>query len=307
MSGESPILSFPEWQARVAAHRSRANQWTAPARKRRGSRQVDPVKDFLFTYYRLPFSKLEQWHPPFGAILVDGDRSFPWLDKAPYRATGSHRSQDPSFLSTKEITRLDWIRKLLVATRNRRPIPNCHGIHEWAMVYKGDQVRHSTTTPLRLPQTEIDALVESRPIQCSHFDAFRFFQADAQPMNRLQPSLMEREQFEQPACIHANMDLYKWAFKAMPWVGSELLLDCFELAIKLRDLDMRASPYDLSAQGLEPVRIETPEGRNQYENEQQSLASLSAPIRSEIIRTLDHLLSHLPLSESKAEDESCVD
>jgi hypothetical protein len=146
------------------------------------------------------------------------------------------------------------------------------------------------TTALRLPQGEIDALVESRPIRCSHFDAFRFFHADARPLNRLQPNLPDRPEFEQPACVHANMDLYKWAFKAMPWAGSDLLMDCFELAMELRDLDMRASPYELSAYGLEPVRIETAEGRREYEKEQARLAEKARPLRERLIGVLDRVL-----------------
>jgi hypothetical protein len=190
-------------------------------------------------------------------------------------------------LADKEKARLHWLRELLVGTRDRAPILACHGLHEWAMVYRGEQVRHAGTTPLRLPQAEIDALVDSRPVRCSHFDAFRFFHPDAQPLNRLQPSLMGRRDFEQPACIHANMDLYKWTFKAMPWAGSDLLLDCFELAMELRDLDMRASPYDLAAFGLEPVRIETSEGRREYEQEQARLAAKAAPLRQRLIDALD--------------------
>ena len=87
------------------------------------------------------------------------------------------------------------------------------------------------------------------------------------------------------------MDLYKWAAKAMPWAGSELLLDCFELAVELRDLDMRASPYDLTEWGREAVRIETADGRRIYENEQRTLAARARPLRERLIdvirKTLD--------------------
>jgi hypothetical protein len=99
-----------------------------------------------------------------------------------------------------------------------------------------------------------------------------------------------RPDFEQPGCVHANMDLYKWTFKAMPWPGSELLLDCFELAMELRDLDMRASPYDLAKYGFEPVRIETPEGRKEYEKEQARLAEKAVPLRERLIGVLGEVL-----------------
>ena len=68
-------------------------------------------------------------------------------------------------------------------------------------------------------------------------------------------------ELEQPGCLHATMDLYKWAYKLGPLVPGELLLDCFELARDVRELDMRASPYDLTALGYRPVRIETAAGQ----------------------------------------------
>ena len=109
-------------------------------------------------------------------------------------------------------------------------------------------------------------------------------------MNRLQPSLESRLALEQPGCVHANMDLYKWAAKSMPWIGAELLLDCFELATELRDLDMRASPYDLTAWGRAPVRIETAEGRRIYEMEQRRLADKAVPLRERLIAGLANTL-----------------
>ena len=285
-----PTLPAHEWQERAARHRARAGRWTVPALKRRASQQSHPVEDFLFTYYPFSFAKLEEWHPEAGTALEHSPGLPACWQKAPYRSQDATVFADPALLEAKEIARLRWIRELLAATQDRAPNFACHGLHEWAMVYRGTDVRHALTTNLRLPQREIDALVESRPIRCSHFDAFRFFHAEALPLNRLQPTLLERQDFEQPACVHANMDLYKWAFKAMPWVGSDLLMDCFEQAMELRDLDMRASPYDLSAYGLEPVMIETPEGRREYEKEQARLAAMSAPLRERLIAILDRVL-----------------
>ncbi len=51
---------------------------------------------------------------------------------------------------------------------------------------------------------------------------------------------------EQPGCVHATMDLFKWAMKLHPWCGSELVADCLALARDARLVDMRASPYDLT-------------------------------------------------------------
>jgi hypothetical protein len=285
------VLSAADWRGRAAQHRERAERWTKPTRKRREAQVPHPIDDFLFTYYPFSFAKLEDWHASLGVALeVDEPLPERFL-RSPYRMEDGVVFLDEALLEEKERLRLKWTRELLVATRDRAPNFACHGLHEWAMVYRGQQVRHEKTTPLRLPQAEIDALVESRPLLCSHFDAFRFFAPQAQPMNRFQPTLDGRPENEQPGCIHANMDLYKWASKAMPWIGSDLLIDCFEQSLALRDLDMRASPYDLSAWGRVPVKIETAEGRREYEAEQRALAEKSAGLRQRLIESLRFVAS----------------
>jgi hypothetical protein len=283
-------LPASEWLRRAAQHRARAGRWTIPARDRRAANRPHPVDDFLFTYYRFSYAKIEEWHPGAGVLLENAEPLPAAWAKPPYRHVDGRIFADPQLLGDKERARVRWTRELLVATRDRPPVFSCHGLHEWAMVYRGADVRHASTAPLRLPQAEIDALIESRPLRCTHFDAFRFFHPDAQPMNRLQPTLEERPAFEQPGCVHANMDLYKWAHKAMPWPGSDLLLDCFELAVELRALDMRASPYDLQDFGMVPIAIETVEGRREYEQEQARLAARAAPLRERLIEALERCL-----------------
>jgi len=283
-----PPLSKTAWTERAAAHLARAERRTLPARKRRDCGVPHPVEDFLFQYYPYPFVLLENWQPGTGVSLewIESPAPLaPFSDRC-YSVADQALFADPRRLAAKERERLKWICELLAATRDRAPHFACHGLHEWAMVYRGEEVRHEKTTPLRLPQAEIDALVESRAICCSHHDAFRFFASEARPMNRLQPTLESRISLEQPGCVHANMDLYKWAAKSMPWIGTELLLDCFELAIELRELDMRASPYDLSAWGREPVYIETADGRRIYETEQRRLAAEAVPLRERLIAGL---------------------
>ena len=70
----------------------------------------------------------------------------------------------------------------------------------------------------------------------------------------LQPGRDDRAAFEQPGCLHAGMDLYKHAFRLTPMIARDLVADCFELARDIRELDMRAAPYDLADLGFEPVR-----------------------------------------------------
>ena len=149
-------------------------------------------------------------------------------------------------------------------------------------------VRHDW--PLRLGSTGTDEVVESHRIGCSHFDAFRFFTDSARPLNTLQPGRDDRASFEQPGCLHAGMDLYKHSFRLTPLVPSELVADCFGLAWDIRELDMRASPYDFSDLGFEPVRIETPEGKHEYVAAQRAFAERGAPLRQRLIEECDRLL-----------------
>jgi hypothetical protein len=284
------VLDAPDWRSRAAAHRARAERWTLPARRRRGCREPHPVEDFLFTYYPFPFAKLEEWHPPAGVALKSVEPLPHCWTRPPYRRVDDVVIADPAALPDKQRARLHWLRELLVATRDRPPIPACHGLHEWAMVYRGAAVRHAGIAPLRLPQQDIDALVESRPIRCSHFDAFRFFTPPARPLNKLQPTREAAPDFEQRGCLHANMDLYKWAFKLAPFTPSELVADCFELARDIRELDMRASPYDLASLGFPPVRIETTEGRAHYEQHQRAFAARSEPLRARLLAVCDQLI-----------------
>ena len=87
---------------------------------------------------------------------------------------------------------------------------------------------------------------------------------------------------EQGGCLHANMDLYKWAYKASPIVSSELTLRCFELAREIRTLDMQAAPYDLTQWDLQPVKIETTEGRAEYVRRQREFAAQAQSLRTEL-------------------------
>jgi hypothetical protein len=282
------MISTGAWRTLEAQHRARAEGHTLATRRRRDAGVPHPVEDFLFQYYPYSFALLERWQPGLGLVLEWEDRTlFPeGFSECYYSWVDGVIFADSNRLTEKERERLRWIRNLLVATQERAPNFACHGLHEWAMVYQGAEVRHAETTPLRLTQAEIDEVVRSRAICCSHYDAFRFFTAESRPMNRLQPTLESRMSLEQPGCVHATMDLYKWAAKSMPWVGTELLLDCFELALELRDLDMRASPYDLRAWGREPIRIETPEGRRDYELEQRRLSALGSVLRGRLILAL---------------------
>lgn len=287
LQNKSP-LPLAEWQELAQKHQSCVEEITIPMRARKSRREKHPVYDFLHTYYSFSLGRLEKWHPGVGIMLEDHPDSE--FSTKYYRRENGTAWIDPAELTEKGRERLKWILQLLTLTQSRPPNFACHGLHEWAMVYSGSDIRHRESAPLRLPQDEIDALVSSRPICCSHFDAFRFFAPDATRFNRLSPTLLTREEHEQPGCIHANMDLYKWAYKSSPWISSDLLRKALFFAIEARAIDMRASPYDLTEFGYQPIRIETPEGRREYEREQMALYQHGLIIRKELIEALEGIL-----------------
>ncbi len=237
----------------------------APHAKRARVGQAHPVWDFLFSYYSLRPGQLRCWHPGYGVALAGDEAIRRYRNRRGYAVDASGVTVSRAYLLSRLET-IAYVARLLRATARRPAKLNCFGLHEWAMVYRSGDVRHDGV-PLRLGAAGTDTVVEAEiagPLRCSHYDAFRFFSADAAPRNAGAPSRAAQHDWEQPGCLHANMDLYKWSYKMSPLIESDIVMDAFELAYDARELDMRASPYDLTALGFQPVRIETPSGRAEY-------------------------------------------
>jgi hypothetical protein len=285
------VLAETDWTARQQAHRRRVEKFLGPHLRRAQAGEAHPVWDFLFRYYSLRPGQLRGWHPGFGVVLggPDSDAARRYLGRTGYGPHPDGVTVTDEHLRARSDT-VRFISGLLRATEGRRAHLNCFGLHEWAMVYRASDVRHGQV-PLRLGAVGTDAVVETMPLRCSHFDAYRFFTAAATPLNA-QPLTRESQvATEQPGCVHANMDVYKWAFKLVPLIDSELVADCLELAADARELDMRASPYDLTGYGFAPIAIETPAGRAEYVRGQQHVADLAAPLRNALADRCDLLLA----------------
>ncbi len=263
-----------------------------------------PVYDFLTTYYSFPLRQLHRWSPGVGGV-VDGlrdavlaefaERRFFAVENLPNGRAKAY--PDPAAFPGRRRSGLEQTLQLLRATAARPAAYGCVGLHEWARVSRlsPEKIRHAGV-PLRLPPEEIATIVERGPVRCTHWDAFRFFTKPARPLNQIQPGPDNRRHHEQPGCLHANMDLYRWTYKFFPWTSSRLLLDTLELAIDVREIDMRASPYDLRDYGFDPVKIETVEGRKVYEQAQRGFAERAAPLRERVISELDRLRQCLETS-----------
>jgi hypothetical protein len=301
------VLPRSEWRARALAHEERVDAWVQPHLERRRRGVAHPVHDFLFGYYSQRPAALRRWHPGYGVTLLDAPeyadvKGYARVVPQEEHSSGAKTGAEPVGLSVSaahlasQRPLIEGIRRLLVATASRPAALGCFGLHEWAMVYRTEDVRHPW--PLRLGSTGTDTVVESHRIACSHFDAFRFFTGPARDLNMLRPGRDDRPDFEQPGCLHAGMDLYgKVAVRLSPMICSDLVADAFSLAWDIRIMDMRAAPYDMSGLILDPdgtewtpIKIETAEGKREYADLQRYYSELAAPIRQRLIDACNRLL-----------------
>jgi hypothetical protein len=281
------VLDEADWTTRERLHQNRVDEFCEPHRRRARIGEPHPVWDFLFTYYSLRPRQLRIWHPGYG-VELGGAAAQRYLERSGY----GHGRHGVTVTEQHLASRTDSVRfiaGLLGATAARPARMDCFGLHEWAMVYRAPTVRHDQV-PLRLGAAGTDAVVESMPLRCSHFDAFRFFTAPAASRNAERLSRDSQIAAEQPGCVHANMDLYKWCYKLGPLIASELLMDTLDLAADARALDMRASPYDLTAYGVVPIPIEDAAGRIEYVRCQRDIARRAAWLREALLTDCRRLL-----------------
>ena len=238
--------------------------------------------DFLFEYYPYSPGRLRTWHPGVG-VTLQGDWA-PASGAKAYLHTPEGWAVDPR---TTDPQRLDLTLRILQGVADRPAQHSCFGMHEWAMLYRADpeEIRHGQQ-PLRVDIDAISATVDEIGLRCTHIDAFRFFTPEAISKNATTPNRASQPDEEQPGCLHANMDLFKYAMWFQPYVPGDLVLDCFELAVRAREIDMRASPYDVSDLGYAPIRLETAEGRQEYVAGQRWLSEAASPLRGRLMHEL---------------------
>ncbi|OAB86645.1 3-methyladenine DNA glycosylase [Janibacter melonis] len=280
----STLVPREQWLPLARAHEEAVDALTAGHRERRARGEKHPVEDFLFDYYRHRVGHLRRWHPGHGVVLADAPE---YEGRTGYVVQDGAAQVDLDEVLERRGASVERVRALLTATLGRPAHLGCFGMHEWAMVYRlapGEQ-RHEQL-PLRLGQAATDEVVERSTVRCSHFDAYRFFTQPARPLNALRPTREAQVAMEQPGCLHAGMDLYKWCFTLAPLVPSALTLDAFLLAREIRVLDMQASPYDVSAFDLDAVAVETPAGRAEYARRQRDFAARSDALRRRLLEAL---------------------
>mmetsp|Transcript_21286 Transcript_21286/g.35650 ORF Transcript_21286/g.35650 Transcript_21286/m.35650 type:complete len:359 (-) Transcript_21286:20-1096(-) len=312
------IACIPEaaWTAAAKEHISSLELLLYPPggklKHRMHSVYKHPVYNFLHTYYRYSTRDIKKYSPGISIGLMNTNKkeNKEFLNEKFLQA--SNCSEKPygwyTISATEDLTggRYGWInlsrvRDILQATSLKPAFFGCYGLHEWAMLYSGNNRgyidkddRHQSGLSLRVSQKDIDNVVSSPgQLRCTHYDAWRFFHRDAQSLNVINP--LERttqSKYEQPGCVHTNMDLFKYAYQLYPLLPSELLVETLQIAITARKIDMRASPYDVSTYEDigPPICVETAEGRRIYMEEQETLANAAAPVRARLLHEYNTVL-----------------
>ncbi len=318
-------LSRQEWLSRTHQYQHDLHNLIYPKNLKTGKiTQHDthqhPIYNFLHRYYRYSVEYISKYSAGINHLLEDVQPTDLQNEHLHTEFLIPYESSDQNHLYTLDQDRIklqlnqnkgkyrhaNIIQnyQTLLTTLRKPPFYGCFGYHEWAMLYSGrSQPRpkpHQPQLPLRVSQEIIDTIVETPGnLKCTHYDAWRFFQKESQAWN-IYPSLnrLDQSKIEQPGCIHANMDLFKYAYQLYPFISSELLLKSLEIAIMARKIDVRASPYDCSAylseeegeEGRSPICVETSEGRKEYIEYQERLVEKAIPIRKEICNIYEQII-----------------
>lgn len=308
---EIPISA---WKERASLYRSSMQAILYPPgnsiKNRQHASNTHPIYNFLHKYYRYNTEDMLKYSPGMDVVLEYGSDDALSTKYLNVDEKTNRCYFDKALLQEKLVD--GWAGsvnvlhnyEVLKSTMKKTPFFGCFGLHEWAMLYSGASTedhddkpkKHQEKLPLRVPQDIVNQIVETGPLRCTHFDAWRFFHPEAQPLNIHHPMKRQTQaQHEQGGCIHANMDLFKYAYQLHPLVSSDLVLRSLRLAVRARKIDMRASPYDVS-QYLDsttegPIRVETKDGRMQYVKEQEALYQAAMPIRAELVQVYARALS----------------
>lgn len=306
-STQFTIIPESLWTKWESSHHQYCAELLAGYKKTRDSGRIHPIFHFLFTYYRASPGKLATWSPGMGYLLENAHLSRSYL-RTPSRWNGySLHTQDGV---TGLVVDLDVVNphipqrlaKILhkCALMQQRPTyTGCFGLHEWAMVYQPDpnESPHQPA-PFRLDAERREEIVRTLGLRCTHFDAFRFFTRAAEPHNHQFLTSANGLEFDQPGCTHATMDSYRWCYELAPLISSNLLMNAFDIARDARIVDMQGSPYDVQDWGINPILIETSEGRTEFAEQQQRLAARAGRIRQSLPHAIEPAAAYWNLSLS---------
>lgn len=180
-----------------------------------------PIFNFLFSYFHFKPPILLQYSPGMNIPIEFDAESHKYLCPRTQSISNGLITYDPKRddFTDRQRDSLNTTLKLLQRSFNKHPNFHCFGLHEWAMLYTNSkfntnpEVPHRRQAlPLRISQHELNRIVEDNNLNCTHFDAFRFFADSAKPFNRTSPipSRINQPDQDQAGCVHVTMDLFKY-------------------------------------------------------------------------------------------------
>lgn len=299
---DTPAALRPaQWREQRRAHQALVDTWVTPHLQRRRSGHRHPIEDFLWDYYPYRPSALRLWNPGPTAVLLgypDDEPLPPGFTRDAEGTVTFAFERLPERHRERIASELPWLLRLLGGMQQRPGGFGCFGMHEWAMVLgqPSEEHRHPTW-PMRVAADDVRAAIAAVGLRCTHFDAWRFFTPEATDLNPWPLSRATQPERDQAGCLHANMDVYKWSMRMQPLVPSSLVTRAFDLAMRIRRLDMAASPYDFTALNVQPVAVETAEGRADYARQQRGFSQEASALRAEL---LGHLQPFVVASAGRA-------
>lgn len=281
-----------------------------------------PQFNFLIEYYGLKGAKgvkrLARWPPGShpGGILLEGATSDDFADTLHLSGCTEFDASTGAFYSPSRFVEgksspsaaaapYVWYRNIMQRTLEADPVLYCYNLHEWSMQYQPTpdaptppSAKYQAHIPLRVSREVIQRTVERRGTHCTHAHALTYFSPSALPLNT--PPAIPKSQilsYEQPACVHAHMDLLQYAVRLGPFLSSSndtddqpLLPSILQFVLQARELDVAASPYHVQAtHGIPTVAVETANGRALYRKRQERL--LASPVRQQLLAAYETFLA----------------
>ena len=287
-AGTPTVLTAAEWRPLQAAHQARVDALTSgpPGQGRRADPAPGrglPVHLLLVAAGAAPAlvpgrrGRAGRCRGPAWTGDSTGDCRPPAADRsggAPPVDGGPLVTVDLATFRQARGSQLAFTARLLGATAAAPGQFGCFGLHEWAMVFRQDDGRVVTRTG----RSGWARPAPTRSCGSTRSGAPTTTRSGSSPRRPgrstpLQPDRDSQVQMEQPGCLHASMDVYKWAYKLIPMVPSS------SAAGRLRagQVDPRAGHARVAvrpdrARIPTRVRIETPTGKAEYVAAQREFA-----------------------------------
>lgn len=152
-------------------------------------------------------------------------------------------------------------------------------------------------------KSNVEKLLESNPRHENH--------ASTPQLANTILSRTDQLHLEQKACLHANMDLFKIAWRLQPFISSKLIVGALKASLQARTLDVEASPYDVGCYvGLDwsradedhvnddgmkkiqlgAIKIETEDGRKEYQQRQIQVMKRGEVVRIKLLSAYNDFL-----------------